>query len=67
MNDDDVHVDMPYNKMEVIVAFDNILRLAVDQMEQNKIQGQETADDFIAQKSLIIVEHVRDMLVNSNE
>ena len=67
MNDDGVDVDLPYNKMEVIIAFDNIIKLATDQIEQDKVLGMESADDFISQKSLIIVEHVRDMITKSNE
>lgn len=61
------HVNLPYDKDEVLAAFRNVLILARDQADMNKMHGFEDADDFIAEKSLIIVESVRDMIKNTPE
>lgn len=64
---DNMHVNIPYSKEEVQAAFYNVLLMAKENAEQHKIKNAETADDFIAQKSIIIVEYVRDMIKNTPE
>ena len=62
-----MHVDMPYTKEEVVAAFHNVLMLARDQADMNKLEGFETADDFISEKSIVIVEYVSNMINNTPE
>lgn len=64
---DNMHVDIPYSKEEVQAAFYNVLLMARDNAKQYKIKNAETADDFLAQKSIIIVEYVADMIKNTPE
>ena len=62
-----MHCALPYSKQEVEDAFYNVLLLARTQADMNKIDGFECADDFIAEKSLIIVEYVSNMIKNTPE
>jgi len=62
-----MHVPLPYSKQEVEDAFYNVLLLARTQADMNKMDGFECADDFIAEKSLIIVEYVSSMIKNTPE
>lgn len=62
-----MHVALPYSKQEVEDAFYNVLLLARTQADMNKMDGFECADDFIAEKSLIIVEYVSNMIKNTSE
>lgn len=57
----------PYTKQQVQDAFDNVLMLAHEKASMDKIEGFECADDIIAEQSLIIVEHVRNMINNTSE
>lgn len=62
-----MHCDLPYTKQEVEDAFRNVLFLAREQADMNKMDGFECADDFIAEKSLIIVELVHNLIKNTPE
>lgn len=62
-----MHCALPYSKQEVEDAFHNVLLLARSQADMNKIDGFECADDFIAEKSIIIVEYVYSMVKNTPE
>ena len=62
-----MHVALLYSKQEVEDAFYNVLLLARTQADMNKMDGFECADDFIAEKSLIIVEYVSNMIKNTSE
>lgn len=62
-----MHCNLPYSKQEVDDAFRNVLLLAREQADMNKIDGFEFADDFIAEKSLIIVELVHNLIKNTPE
>ena len=64
---DNMHVPIPYSKQEVEDAFYNVLLLAREQAKLNKVEGFECADDFIAEKSIIIIEYIQDMINNTPE
>lgn len=64
---DNMHVDIPYSKQEVEDAFYNVLLLAREQANMNRIEGFECADDFIAEKSIVIIEYIQDMINNTPE
>lgn len=62
-----MHCALPYSKQEVEDAFHGVLLLAREQADMNKIDGLECADDFIAEKSIIIVEYVYNMVKDTPE
>lgn len=62
-----MHVALPYSKQEVQDAFYNVLLMAKEKAKMDKIDGFECADDFIAEKSIIIVEYIQDMINNTPE
>ena len=53
-----------HNKQQVLQAIDNVLTLARDQADMNRMHGFEDADDIIAEQSLAIVQHMRDSIKN---
>lgn len=57
-----MHVDIPYSKEQVEAAFTNVLVLAKASAQQLKVDGQISADDILAQKSITIVEFIKDMI-----
>jgi hypothetical protein len=56
-----------YSKQQVLQAIDNVLTLAHDQADMNKMHGFEDADDIIAEQSLVIVKHMRDTIKNMSK
>jgi len=62
-----MHINTPYTKEEIVSALHNVISLARDQADMNKMHGFETADDFIAEKSITIVEYVKDMITHTPE
>ena len=64
---DNMHVPIPYSKQEVEDAFYNVLLLAKEQANTNRVDGFECADDFIAEKSINIIEYIQDMINNTPE
>ena len=58
---------LPYSKQQVQDAFDNVLMLAREKANMDKIENFECADDIIAEQSLSIVEYIRDMIKTSSE
>lgn len=64
---DNMHVAIPYSKQEVENAFHNVLLLAREQASMNKTDGFECTEDFIAEKSIIIIEYIQDMINNTPE
>lgn len=60
-----MHVALPYTKEAVQAAFANVIQLATDQAEQNKMHGFECADDIISEESIVIVQYVKNMIDNT--
>ena len=56
-----------YTTQQVQDALDNVLMLAREKASMDKIEGFECADDIIAEQSLIIVEHVKDMMKSASD